>query len=42
MKLLRKRLGYGSVDNRGAHPGQISFQRIERPHPIVESFKNTN
>jgi hypothetical protein len=42
MKLAGKRLGYGSVDSRGQHPGQISFQRIEGPHPIVESFKNTN
>lgn len=42
MKLAGKRLGYGSVDARGHHAGQISFQRIERPHPIVESFKNTN
>jgi hypothetical protein len=42
MKLAGKRLGYGSVDNRGRHPGQISFQRIENRHPIVESFHNTN
>ena len=42
MKMNGKRLGYGSVDSRGRHPGQISFQRIENPHPIVASFQNTN
>src|SRR3569833_1015257 len=42
MKLAGKPIGYGSVDARGRHAGQISFQRIERPHPILESFKNTN
>jgi hypothetical protein len=42
MKLAGRRLGYGSVDSRGRHPGQVSFQRIEKPHAIVENFKNTN
>jgi hypothetical protein len=43
MKLAGKRVGYGSVDARGHHAGQISFQRIENAHhPLTGSFKNTN
>ena len=43
MKMTGKRLGYGTVDARGHHAGQISFQRIENPHhPLTSSFQNTN
>jgi hypothetical protein len=42
MKMMGRRIGYGSVDARGSHAGQVSFQRIERPHPLVASFANTN
>lgn len=38
------RLGYGGGAGRSGHPdpGPTSMQRIERPHPIVAGFENTN
>jgi len=41
MRRKAPRVGFGTNAGRRS-PGMPSIQRIERPHPIVQSFKNTN